>query len=119
MGMLNWWRNRRDKSPYSNLENNEAINRVTLAIMEEKLKAAAHETREAAASANIAETDLVTTQFNLRPSYIRQVALRYDGLEWLCIYGGDGDLRSALVGRGDAPEKAMRDFDHKWFGLEN
>jgi hypothetical protein len=43
-----------------------------------------------------------------RPSVLYRPELIQDGNAWLAIYG---DLPTGVVGCGDTPDKAMRDFD--------
>ena len=46
-----------------------------------------------------------------RPSAVFRPALTCDGSVWTAVYG---DLITGVIGIGDSPEAAMRDFDIKW-----
>lgn len=48
-----------------------------------------------------------------RPSAIYRPRLAKDGNAWIACYGDN--LAEGVVGCGDTPEKAMRDFDKNWY----
>jgi len=43
------------------------------------------------------------------------VQLSQNGLEWVVSYGAPGHM---VVGKGDSPQAACNDFDHKWLGIQ-
>jgi len=42
--------------------------------------------------------------------------LKHDGMEWIAVYGSE-EMGNLLVGRGECPANALRDFDNKWLGI--
>lgn len=49
----------------------------------------------------------------LRPSYIWRPHLAKDGNSWIALFGDN--LAEGVVGCGDSPDEAMRDFDKAWY----
>jgi len=48
-----------------------------------------------------------------RPSVIFKPTITQDGNAWIALLGDD--LAVGVVGRGNSPEAAMRDFDKSWY----
>ena len=47
-----------------------------------------------------------------RPSVVWRPQLSIDGNKWCALYGNN--LQDGVVGFGDSPDAAMRDFDKSW-----
>ena len=47
-----------------------------------------------------------------RPSVLYRPSLAIDGNKWSALYGSN--IQEGVVGYGDSPEDAMRDFDTNW-----
>jgi hypothetical protein len=47
-----------------------------------------------------------------RPSVLMRPAISIDGDQWCALYGEN--LQDGVVGFGDTPDAAMRDFDKRW-----
>ena len=47
-----------------------------------------------------------------RPSVLYKPKLYLDGNKWCVLYGDN--LQSGVVGFGDSPDAAMREFDKEW-----
>lgn len=54
----------------------------------------------------------ITNEFT-RPSVIFKPTITQDGNAWIALLGDD--LAVGVVGCGDSPEAAMRDFDKSWY----
>lgn len=74
--------------------------------------------REATANAKLAEACLLQTQTSMRPSRNYPVTLKHDGMQWVCRMVCGDDPRADLIGKGDAPEAALVDFDLNWYGIQ-
>ena len=63
----------------------------------------------------IAELSLISEAVHrqTRPSVIYKPDLSSDGESWVVVYG---NAYKGLMGYGDTPELAMKDFDDKWAG---
>ena len=48
-----------------------------------------------------------------RPSVLFRPTLTMDGSEWIALYGPN--IQEGVVGCGDSPCAAMRDFDEAWY----
>jgi hypothetical protein len=48
-----------------------------------------------------------------RPCVVFQPKLSMDGNQWCALYGDN--LQEGVAGFGDAPAKAMSDFDKQWY----
>lgn len=48
-----------------------------------------------------------------RPSVMFKPTITQDGNAWIALLGDD--LAVGVVGSGDSPEAAMRDFDRSWY----
>lgn len=50
-----------------------------------------------------------------RPFMLLKPKLFMEGNQWAAMYGDEPSL--SLLGFGDTPEEAARDFDHAWYNL--
>lgn len=57
------------------------------------------------------ELDLLVEK--LRPFLLHRPRLARDGNKWICCYGDN--LQEGVVGIGDSPDLASRDFDKAWY----
>jgi predicted RNase H-like HicB family nuclease len=60
---------------------------------------------------NVATEFQNTAECMREPSVMYKPTLSQDGNKWLAIYG---DLPTGVVGVGNSPEEAMRDFNRAW-----
>ena len=67
----------------------------------------------ARSESNEAEQRYITAQSTTLPHRVYGAKLYHDGVEWVCVWGGDD---SQLVGRGTCPAHALMNFDLAWFG---
>jgi hypothetical protein len=74
--------------------------------------------REAKLNADISAASLLQLQTSMRPSRNYPVTLKHDGMQWVCRMVCGDDPRSDLIGKGDAPEGALVDFDLNWYGIQ-
>uniref|UniRef100_A0A6M3JKX1 Uncharacterized protein n=1 Tax=viral metagenome TaxID=1070528 RepID=A0A6M3JKX1_9ZZZZ len=49
-----------------------------------------------------------------RPSILFRPKIYKDGSQWCCLLGED--IMSGVVGFGESPDKATREFDRVWVG---
>jgi hypothetical protein len=68
----------------------------------------------ATSESNEAEQRYIAAQSSCLPHRVYGAKLYHDGVEWVCVWGGDSD--SQLVGRGSCPAHALMNFDLAWFG---
>lgn len=60
---------------------------------------------------NVASDFQITSECMREPSVLYKAKLTQDGDKWLAVYG---DLPTGVVGIGNTPEEAMRDFNRVW-----
>lgn len=63
--------------------------------------------------AQAAESIRQTTGEYERPSVLYRPKLAPDGNMWIALYGDN--LQEGVVGIGDSPDAAMRNFDRAWY----
>lgn len=60
----------------------------------------------------VIQLELATAEEKSRPFMLLRPRLAKDGDKWICCYGGN--IQEGVVGIGDTPDAASRDFDRAW-----
>lgn len=65
-------------------------------------------------AASMVQTSLQESAYEYqRPSVVFKPRLSQDGNAWIAVFGDD--MATGVVGIGESPDLAMRDFDRAWY----